>query len=140
MNESIDERVAYAMELHARGFNCAQCVAVATADLAGTEPDTVFRIAAGFGSGMGDHSETCGAITGGIMSLGFANSNGMDEPASRGQTKALTTQLVDRFRQKNGSTICADLKGLNGSPALRSCDGCIEDGVRITCELLQTIE
>ena len=47
-----------------------------------------------------------------------------------------TRQLVERFGAQNGSTLCKELKGLTGGPALRSCPDCIDDGIRITLDIL----
>ena len=39
-----EERVARALEMHAAGFNCAQCVACACADVVGLDKDEAFRL------------------------------------------------------------------------------------------------
>jgi C_GCAxxG_C_C family probable redox protein len=134
---TIEERVVRTRELHERKFNCAQCVAVAAADLAGADEDAVFRAAEGFGGGMGSTTETCGAIAGGVLLLGCANSHGMQDPTTKKATAEMSRQLVTRFRDMNGATTCADLLGLPDKDQLRSCQGCIEDALRITCDLLE---
>ena len=48
-------------------------------------------------------------------------------------------RLVEAFRAKNGSTICADLKGERTGAPLRSCSGCIEDGVTLAAGLLDEL-
>ena len=45
-------------------------------------------------------------------------------------------QLSADFREKNGSTICKDLKGVETGKVLRSCGGCIEDATALVCQLL----
>lgn len=37
------------------------------------------------------------------------------------------SELERLFEEKNGSIMCAELKGRTGGPVLRSCPGCIED-------------
>lgn len=130
---------ARALELRYRNFNCAQAVACALAPLVRADEDTCFRASEAFGGGMGGRTETCGAISGGAMALGFANSNGMDDPASKEATYALVAHLVARFREQNGSTICADLKGEATGCPLRSCDGCIEDALLWTLDLIEEL-
>jgi len=43
------------------------------------------------------------------------------------------SEMIEAFKEKNQTTICARLKG----EGIRSCDGCIEDAVRILEEKLQ---
>ena len=43
---------------------------------------------------------------------------------------------MKRFEEKNGSTICRDLKGVDTGKVLRTCPGCIEDAVEIVQEVL----
>ncbi|SDA58758.1 Putative redox-active protein (C_GCAxxG_C_C) [Butyrivibrio sp. INlla18] len=45
-------------------------------------------------------------------------------------------ELERRFGEKNGSLLCAELKGRTGGPVLQSCPGCIEDASVILEELL----
>lgn len=45
-------------------------------------------------------------------------------------------ELAAEFEQKNGSIVCRELKGIDTGKVLRSCDGCIEDGIRILGEYL----
>ena len=137
MGGSIEERIALAEDLQMEGYNCAQCVTLAASDLTESERELLFRANEGFGNGMGGLSETCGAISGGIIALGLATCAGPDDRDSRRKTRKLAEELVNRFREKNGATLCIELKGGESGEPLRLCSGCIEDAVRITCELLQ---
>ena len=65
MNRS--ERAAQAF---VDGYNCAQAVAVAFADLMGMDEKTAARLAAPFGGGMGRLREVCGAVSGMLLVLG----------------------------------------------------------------------
>ena len=140
MDIDVERRVAHALELHERGFNCAQCVACATCDLAGLDEKTAFRLAEGFGGGMGGFTETCGAISGGIMVMGYRMSKGPDGPITKKSTYVRAKQLVEDFQKKNGSTLCGVLRGETGGPKLRTCDGCIEDGVRLALAQMADID
>lgn len=144
MARTIDgnERVGIALEMHARGYNCAQAVACSLADLAGYDEDTCFRMMEAFGGGMGGHTETCGAISGAAAAVGFASSNGAAGPVSKQATYEAVRLIPARFREKVGSTVCSRIKGENGQgnvceEPLRTCDGCIEDAVIIACDLLE---
>ena len=138
--EEKEARVAQALDYHRQGYNCAQCVACASADLVGLDVNEAFRLMEGFGGGMGGFSETCGAISGGVAVLGYSNSGGVEFPKTKGETYKLARALVHRFGAQIGSTLCGDLKGLTGGPVLRSCDGCIEDGLRMTLDILESRE
>lgn len=138
MNQpDIEKRVMHAHELHECGYNCAQSVACACADLVGIEEATAFKVTEGLGGGMGGATETCGAISGGAVVLGYAISHGPHDPHTKMQTYMLVSQLAQQFKQKNTSTICEELKGLTGGSVLRSCPGCIEDAMRMTLALLE---
>ncbi len=131
---------AHALELHARNFNCAQCVACTLAPFVNADERDVFRAAEGLGGGMGGFTETCGAIAGAAMVAGLARSNGYDDPASKQDTYALTKQVVDRFRETVGSTLCADIKATDGATPLRPCDECIVLGLDLAIDMLESIE
>lgn len=133
----IEKRVALANEFHERGYNCAQSVACALADLAGISEEEAFKVTEGFGGGMGGFTETCGAISGGAAILGYMNSDGPTNPRTKGKTYKKVRTLVSGFSEKNGSTLCKELKGLTGGPELRSCPGCIEDAMRLTLALVE---
>lgn len=130
------DRVKEALERHAMGYNCCQAVACSFAEALGYPEDVVFRMGEGFGAGMGGMQCTCGAVSGAVMTAGMKNSTGKDLPKSKGQTYQLSKTLAEKFQEKNGSVICCEIKGLTGGQVLRSCDGCIEDAVRLAEEVL----
>ncbi|MCQ2957634.1 MAG: C-GCAxxG-C-C family protein [Candidatus Gastranaerophilales bacterium] len=130
-----NDRIKKAAEFHKQGMNCAQAVACAYCDVFGVDEKTVFRLAEGFGAGMGIQS-VCGALTGLFMLIGLKNSSGSTENLTKATTYKLTKEAAEKFKNKNGSIICAELKGLNGKPLLRTCDGCIEDACLLAEEFL----
>lgn len=134
--ERIEELVEKAAELHHMGYNCAQAVACALSSEVGVDENVCFRLMEGFGLGMGQMHETCGAVSGAVAVLGFSNSLGSDSPTTKASTYGLVKQIGEQFLNKNGSTFCGELKGLTGRGVLRSCPGCIEDAVRIACGLI----
>ena len=130
----MEERVERAMENHKKGYNCAQCVLCAYSDLLGEDEETLFRVAEGFGGGMGMLA-TCGAVTAMFMAAGLKNSSGdLTACSTKPQTMKLVKELAEAFREKNQSLVCRELKGVDTKKVLRSCDGCIEDAVRILGE------
>ena len=59
----MNTKAEHAAELHQRGCNCAQAVACTFCKEFGISEDDMFRIAEGFGLGMGV-MEMCGALSG----------------------------------------------------------------------------
>jgi len=125
------EKVEKALKNHKSGYNCAQSIVCAYSDMFGVDEKTAFRMAEGFGLGMGA-METCGAITAMAMITGMKESDGNLESSS---TKKVcykkVKEMIKEFKQKNGSIICSELKGVGTGTVLRSCEGCIEDAVEI---------
>ena len=135
--KSIEERVAEIKDKHTRGYNCAQIVLCSYAEELGIDEETLFRISEGFGAGMGGMMQTCGAVTAMFMALGLANSSGdLQACDTKPQTMKKVRELAAEFEKKNGSIVCLELKGIDTGKVLRSCDGCIEDGIRILGEYL----
>lgn len=130
-------RIEKALENHKKGYNCSQSVACAFCDKTGFSEADLFRIMEAFGLGGGDMQGTCGAVAGAEAIAGLLSSTGnLDNPNSKQKTYQTSRELNAKFREKNGSTICKELKGVETGKALRSCDGCIEDATRLVCELL----
>ena len=131
------DRVKKADELHNKGYNCAQAVACAYCDLFGADEKEVFRMMEAYGLGMGDMKCTCGAVSGMVTLAGLKNSDSnLEAPKTKGSTYKIAKELTAAFRDKVGSVICEDIKGVETGEPLRSCKGCIEDAARIVEEKL----
>ena len=64
------DRCAIAYDYHKKGYNCAQSVAGAFADLTGLSMEQILAVSGGFGGGVGGtHSELCGAVSGAVLVL-----------------------------------------------------------------------
>lgn len=135
-----EQLAAHAAELHARGFNCAQCVACTLAPFVQTDADTCFRATEGLGGGLGGFTETCGALLGGAFVLGLANSAGYENPVSKPATYALVRELAEAFRTETGATLCCDIKGAASPAPSPNCPACIERGVRLTASVLERMQ
>ena len=121
-----------AIELHNKKYNCAQAVACAFAKETGIEERILFQANEGFGLGMGGTQGVCGALAGAVMLAGFKNSDGdMDNPASKAATYQLSRQMLEAFKEKTGSTICKELKGIETGQVLCSCSDCVRAGVEV---------
>lgn len=129
-------RAEIAAALHNQGYNCAQAVACAFSDILDADADTVYKIAEGFGGGMGNNESVCGAVSAAIIIAGLKNSNGINEPSNKAVTYQLSSKITEEFKNKNGTVICKELKGADAGKALRSCPGCIEDAVKIVEKII----
>ena len=129
-------RTEKTQELHSKGYNCAQAVACAYCDLVGVSEDEIFRMTEGYGLGMGCMEWVCGAVSGAAALAGMKNSLGCENPISKKATYQLSGEILKRFREKNGSVICRELKGVDTGKALRSCSGCIRDAAELAEEIL----
>ena len=79
-----------AVEKFKQGYNCCQAVICAYCEELGLKEEDAFKLAEGFGSGMGGLKDTCGAVTGMFLTISLANSAGdMENPMA---TKADTYQ------------------------------------------------
>lgn len=125
-------RKEQATKNHEKGYNCAQAVACAFADVVEVDEKLLFKMTEGMGLGMGCMKGTCGAVNGAVTILGLHNSTGnLDSPDSKADTYRLSKELIETFHEKNKSIICKELKGIDTKQPLRSCAGCIEDAAEI---------
>jgi len=89
------------------GFNCAESILKTFMELYSKEPDPgITKFATGFGGGIGgSHCETCGALTGGIITLGWMF--GRKDPSDDKQkVYSLSADFRNQFLKKFGSTNC----------------------------------
>lgn len=100
-----------AEEFFKSGYNCAQAVVMAFADVIGGDTQAYLRLSSSFGGGIGRLREVCGAFSGSCMVAGllrgYDNENGVD----RGSHYALIQRLALKNKLQNGSIICKELLG-----------------------------
>ena len=103
-----------AKQLYAKGYNCAQAVALAFADVTGVDEETVGTASAPFGGGMGRLGEVCGAVSGMFMIAGLYYKNDIPSDMAKRKTVYATVQeLAAKSKELNGSIICRELLGLD---------------------------
>ena len=126
-----------AVERFEKMYNCCQAVICAYCEELGMKEEDAFRLTEGFGSGMGGLKDTCGAVTGMFMTIGLKNSAGtMDEPfATKMDTYQKLLEAAEKFKEKNGSLYCRDLKTEDGPQPLPCCMKCVEDAAQIIDEM-----
>ena len=128
----MDTRIEETIVRHNKGYNCAQAVACTYCDLVATDEETMFRMTEGLGLGMGGMQGTCGAVTGACILAGMKNSTGnLEQPDSKLSTYKLSREIVHQFEEKNQSSVCKELKGVETGVMLRSCQDCIKDAAKL---------
>ena len=109
----VEARAEQAVTYFKSGYNCAQAVYMAYADLFGMEPKTAAIIAAPMGAGIGRMREVCGTVSGAALIAGLAiPCDSPSDMAAKTRCYALVQQVADRFREANGSIICRELLGI----------------------------
>jgi C_GCAxxG_C_C family probable redox protein len=98
--------------LFEQGYNCAQStLAVFSTDL-GIDENTAYKVASGFGAGLGYRGEMCGAVVGAYMAIGMKY--GFTRPSEQDKkdlTYRLIAEFLDEFKKRNGSVYCRELIG-----------------------------
>lgn len=121
--ERLDEADRRGREYFRQGLNCTECVLRTFMDMHETGlPDTALKLASGFGLGMGDTKNTCGAIIGAVMALSAAKGRDplqAETPAERiSQLKEgvypPVGDLIRQIEQDYGTLICRELSAPHG--------------------------
>ena len=117
----IEERVNRAVDNFMAGYGCCQSVVAAFSDLYGLDETMAKRIAAGFGGGVGRMRMMCGTVSGLVILAGLdcGQTEGDDREGKTACYKVVQ-ELLDTFKQRNGSIICAELLGLKGGPVVKN--------------------
>ena len=116
-DQEIQKRVEHAKELFHQGFNCSQAVFAACADIYGIDEQTALRLAASFGGGIGRMRQTCGAACGMFLLAGRENGSALPGDAEgKKRNYAFIQDLASKFKDENGSLICAELLGIAPKP------------------------
>ncbi len=134
---NVNELKNKANALRLKNYNCAQAVACVFKDLVGVDEKTLFKISEGFGGGMGDHKECCGAVTGGMMILSLLKSSGTSDNITKTQTYEITTDLRNQFLDKYNLTLCESLKNHDTEDGHNICDDYVSESVEMVCRIIE---
>lgn len=108
-------RVGYATALFECGYNCAQSVFAAYADLFGMDRQTALKMSSAMGGGIGRMREVCGTVAAMAMLAGLKEGN--DEPENEEAKEhiyALVRRMSAQFKEQHGTIICRELLGIEG--------------------------
>jgi len=129
MNDSqrslCEQATERARENFSSGYNCGECVVEAVLATIETDlPPHVWKLATGFGGGIGLSGDTCGALIGAVLAVGAVHGRsrlpgGDDRRDVLRKSKAqlyddpglyrLFNQIPTWFRQQFGHTLCREL-------------------------------
>ncbi len=157
MTQEIDleSRIQRAVELFMQGYGCCQSVVCAFADRYGLDEEMALRISAGFGGGVGRMRMMCGTCSALVILAGLEKGQTRgDDREGKAACYQLVRQLLETFRQRNGSIICAELLQMNGVKAetntsqpdernaeyyrVRPCARKVESAARVFAEYLDS--
>ena len=153
MTEDLENRIQKAVEYFMTGYGCGQSVVAAFADLYGMDEATALKIGNGFGGGVGKMRMMCGAVSGLVILAGLDSGLSDDIRGGKAECYRLVQDLLEKFKQANGSVICAELLGLKSAPIpgdfvpsernahyykARPCAAKVESAARIFAEYLQS--
>ena len=109
----MSDRGQKAYDYFMQGYNCCQAVVLAYNDLTGLDEKTTSLIASGFGGGIGRTRNVCGTVSGMVMAANMIK--GYSDPKDtngKKETYQMIQKLINKFKEQNGSIICAELLGL----------------------------
>ncbi len=112
-DEIIEQRAAKAVGLFKEGYNCAQSVVGAWADLYDIDGQMLIKLATSFGAGIGRMRETCGAACGMFILAGLeAGCTDPKNPSGKSENYRIIQELAASFKECNGSINCGELLGM----------------------------
>ena len=124
-----EERIETAGILKASGkANCTQAVLKVFEEELKFDSEFLMKMSAGFAAGMGCMESTCGALIGAVMVAGIF-SDGIG-------TVRYSKEIVKKFSESCGATICKDLKGVETKKVLCECPQCVKNAVKALYEVL----
>ena len=150
LNTEESSRPDYAVKLFKSGFNCAQSVFGAYADMFDLDHETALKMSGALGGGVGRMREVCGAVL--SMSLIAGLKEGNSDPhneEAKGNIYELVRQMSHMFKKRQGTIICREILGIEGmeessKPSIRTpefyetrpCAGIVRCAAEIIDEVL----
>ena len=149
---NIEDRVYLATELFGEGYNCAQSVFLAYADVFDLPLDLAKSLSVSFGGGMGRMREVCGTVSAMSMLAGlkYPVPDQKDMEARR-RNYAIVQLMAEQFKKKHQTLICRNLLPAaaaaqrDAAPSertseyyrMRPCVRYVADAARIAGEMLK---
>ena len=106
----LEERVNRAVLNFESGYNCAQSVFLAYADVFDIDLEMATRMSVSFGGGMGRMREVCGTVSAMSMLAGFRYPVlDPQDHVARTRNYAMVQKMAGLFKEKFGTIICREL-------------------------------
>ena len=113
--QELDVRVSRAVDYFMQGYGCCQSVVAAFSDLYGMDEEMALKVGAGFGGGVGRLRMMCGAVSGLVVLAGLdCGENDGSNREGKSACYKVVQDMLEQFKQANGSIICAEILGLQG--------------------------
>ena len=110
-----ESRVEYALSLFKSGYNCAQSVFAAYADLLGMDTEMALKMSSAMGGGIGRMREVCGTVSAMAMLAGLKEGNADPEnEEAKEHIYALVRHMSALFKEQQGTIICRELLEIEG--------------------------
>lgn len=108
-------RVQNAVRLFESGYNCAQSVFAAYADLFGMDKQTALKMSSAMGAGVGRMREVCGVVSSMAMLAGLKEGNAdPEDEEAKAHIYGLVRLMSAEFKKQHGTIICRELLGIEG--------------------------
>ncbi len=108
-------RVQNAVRLFESGYNCAQSVFAAYADLFGMDKQTALKMSSAMGAGVGRMREVCGVVSSMAMLAGLKEGNAdPEDEEAKAHIYGLVRLMSTEFKKQHGTIICRELLGIEG--------------------------
>ncbi|MCQ2796830.1 MAG: C-GCAxxG-C-C family protein [Bacilli bacterium] len=92
-----------------QGYSCSQAVMLAYQDLIKLDKKTILKISSPFGGGMGRLRETCGALSGAFLVLGYLEGNDSIDNKRKEVLYKKVQAIAKGFEKENGFIQCRHL-------------------------------
>ena len=129
-----------------QGLNCTECVLRTFMDQHESGlADDVLRLASGFGNGMGNTKNTCGAVIGAVLAISAARGKNpftLETPAERIAHKReevypSVSMLIQEIEGEFGSLICRELSDRHGDFGSRERKKSCQQLIGYCCSLVE---
>lgn len=141
LSTDIPPAVALSLRYFRNGLYCSEAILRAFNEVYKLGmPENFYKIATGFGSGLGESGCTCGAVTSGVMVLGLIAGRNKAYESER-MVYLSVNELHKRFKEKNKAVCCRVLtKNVEWNSAEHKilCEDYVLEAARITDEIINT--
>lgn len=103
------DRKDLAHDYFKEGYNCAQAVIMAFADILPCEEELLLKISSAFGGGFAKTRNICGAVSAIGMIIGLISDNGGNPEENKTEVYRNVRLLTDKFILQNSTLQCGDL-------------------------------